>query len=125
MPISKIAIIGDSVAWGQGLVPSNKYVYKVAAGLNVNPQDVCLQAHSGAEIGVGHSTDPGTQSGEVPLSCPTILSQLDQIANPDTYDLLLINGGGNDVGFQNIFNPMSDLNDLHRKTWKACHDDMK
>jgi hypothetical protein len=122
----RIAAVGDSVMWGQGLMPplsarhfenEEKYVFKVVEWLQkigkVQEIDMAdFLAHSGAKI--GSKTDPflpprltrenadnkkeyDNYYGEVPDRNPSVLSQLKKLRNGHTIDLLLINGGPNDV----------------------------
>lgn len=123
--ISRIAVIGDSVAWGQGLVDSHKYANQIAALAGVSsPTDLCMCAHSGAVIGPTTATTTAVNP-EVPEAIPTVLSQLSSITSPATIDLLLINGGINDVSINEILNPLTDLNDLRIATKQACYAGMK
>jgi lysophospholipase L1-like esterase len=97
----RIVNLGDSVPWGQGLLEAEKYDILVKAALSAKyPGGVTLErsAHSGAVIGAGIAT--GTSApGEVPVARPTIIEQCEQFANaPETVDLVLVNGGINDVG---------------------------
>ena len=64
----RIVSIGDSIIWGQGLLPNEKFDWLVQqALLPMHPDGVTLEslAHSGAVIGAtGISGTP--QVGEVP-----------------------------------------------------------
>src|SRR5690606_9327739 len=123
----RIAAVGDSVNWGQGLsVPVNwntmkneqKYIYKCIEWLQKEgrvkkvDQEDFLQ-HSGAIIGNASEARKGPMRamsqadnvglykkyyGEIPDSYPTVLGQLQRLKNSKTIDLLFINGGPNDVG---------------------------
>lgn len=72
-----------------------------------HPGGVTLEgvAHSGAAIGAfGAAGIPCP--GEVPCSRLTILEQCDQFTNsPETVDLVLLDGGINDVGVATILIP--------------------
>jgi lysophospholipase L1-like esterase len=121
----KIAILGDSVAWGQGLAMADKYWYQVAAALGADPDnDVIVTAHSGAIIGVGVADATTANNGEVPFHTPTILEQIAQVPNPGAVDLVLLNGGINDVGVDTIIDPFQDLHQLNQLTDQACFQDM-
>jgi lysophospholipase L1-like esterase len=122
--IKKIGVVGDSVAWGQGLLDQNKYAYQVAGKLGVVPSDVSMQAHSGAKIGVHFTGNQALSNGEVPESAPTILFQVGQVPNPAAIDLVLVNGGINDVGFEKIISPLTRNSDLSLETYQRCRDDM-
>ncbi|MDD3525064.1 MAG: SGNH/GDSL hydrolase family protein, partial [Candidatus Cloacimonetes bacterium] len=85
----KIYVIGDSIAWGNGLNLEDKYYYLVAKELQKNlgePVEVIVYARSGAPI-----------SGEDENS---IINQAKKI--PNDVDLILVSGGINDVGIDHI-----------------------
>ena len=94
-----IAVIGDSVAWGNGLKTENKYYYLVADWLQKllnRPVEVKVYAHSGASISGTHcpNIDPAFNSG-----CPTLMDQANNVQNAD---LILVSGGINDVDVMKI-----------------------
>lgn len=122
----RIAAVGDSVMWGQGLMPplstnsfenEEKFVFKIVEWLKnegrVEEIDMAdFLAHSGAKI--GSKTDPLFPSkltrekvrnkkeydhfyGEIPDRNPSVLWQLKSLRNGHTIDLLLLNGGPNDI----------------------------
>lgn len=136
----RIAAVGDSVMWGQGLMPplnpihfedEEKYVFKIVEWLQkegkVQKFDMAdFLAHSGAKI--GSNTDPSIPPkltrenannkkeydlfyGEVPDRNPAILWQLKSLQDGHTIDLLLMNGGPNDVEITesvSVFDPITD-----------------
>jgi hypothetical protein len=96
----KMAVIGDSIAWGNGLNQEDKYYNQVAEWLRKTlnrPVEVTVYAHSGAVISgaTGESKDPNLNSGY-----PTLMDQAKNIK--DDVDLILVSGGINDVGIGNI-----------------------
>ena len=100
--VFNMVVIGDSIAWGNGLNKKNKYPYLVADWLQEKlnrPVEVTVYAHSGATIAgeSGKSIDPNLNSGS-----PTLMDQASNIKNKDDVDLILVSGGINDVGVQNI-----------------------
>jgi lysophospholipase L1-like esterase len=122
----RIVCLGDSIIWGQGLLPSQKFTTLVQQALQPKfPGGVTLEslAHSGAVIGANGALG-STQPGEVPEVRLTIIEQCDSYANsPETVDLVLLDGGINDVGVANILNPLS-LPPLESRVIHACHDGM-
>ena len=126
-----IVTLGDSIIWGQGLPESMKFRTIVASwlqsqlpGRQVN--QVATRAHSGAVTGFGAYPKGMTQDpdifykrnngypypGEVPFSYPTVSYQIGMTLtdlkarniNPQDIDLVLVDGGINDVNIVNILN---------------------
>jgi lysophospholipase L1-like esterase len=123
----RIVSLGDSIIWGQGLLSDEKFDKLVQqALLPGNPDGVTLEslAHSGAVIGATGAT--GTpQVGEVPGSRLSVIEQCDSYTNsPETVDLLLLDGGINDVGVASILNPFALIPHLDARVAHACHDGM-
>jgi len=124
----KMITFGDSVVWGQGLFPQQKFsnmVYKSLTG--ADPTDDTLQvfAHSGAMIGVGATIVKPALDGEVPDSYPTILQQCaDYAGKPDDVDIVIVDGGINDVNSFILDDPLLDTDDLREKIVKHLHGDM-
>ena len=126
-----IVTLGDSIMWGQGLPESMKFRNIVAGWLQSQLRgrtvyQVPTHAHSGAVTGFGAypkgmTQDPDTYykknfgypyPGEVPFSYPSVSYQIgmtladlraDKI-NPQDVDLVLLDGGINDVQIPNILN---------------------
>ena len=81
-------------------------------------------AHSGAVIGAT-PVEGNPASGEVPVARPTIIEQCDSFTNsPEDVDLVLVNGGINDVGVATILNPFALLPSLDSRIKSACHKGM-
>jgi hypothetical protein len=133
--IFRMLSIGDSVVWGQGLLDEHKFRNIVATHLPAAPgapETACL-AHSGAVIGVGLPPNPnppkaacqGQQAGEVPDDYPTIMEQVAAFQDsPETIDLILMNGGINDVSIQVILDPLTDTAHLQALIELHCHQHM-
>src|SRR5437762_2962827 len=102
----KVTVVGDSVAWGQGLLDTHKYgsIVNQTLGLATPP---LMLAHSGATIGIRGATPFTAQSGEVPTSSPTVLEQVTAAPDPADAQVVLMNGGINDVNIRVILNPMT------------------
>jgi lysophospholipase L1-like esterase len=123
----RIVSLGDSIIWGQGLLPSEKFNTLVQQALLPKyPGGVTLEsaAHSGAVIGATGSSGTA-QVGEVPASRLSIIEQCDAYNNaPDGVDLVLMDGGINDVGVASILNPFALIPRLDQRVKHACHDGM-
>ncbi len=112
-----LLILGDSVCWGQGLLPEHKFGTIVANGLG---GDVESHAHSGAIIGVGVNETTKGLPGEIPISLPTILEQLDSCENPENVDVAIVNGGINDVDVRRILSPWTGVGELRALVEQHC-----
>lgn len=144
----RIAVFGDSIMWGQGLTESTKFTSLVADylqtkfGTTIGVYDEDRLAHSGATIMASNSSDDpipdvsnpppkGNFEGEHPKSFPSITNQVaawtqsSQISDEAReVDLVILNGGINDVNVRTILNPFeSDIN-LVNKTVGACGNGM-
>ena len=117
---------GDSIVWGQGLREEDKFSTWVVKWLNEFHPDVrafkSVKAHSGAIIGAGDVADDPGWHGEVPSPYPTIQHQVATYseADPGDVDLIVIDGGINDVGIPAIFNPRTTRDDLRSHIRYAC-----
>jgi len=125
-PLSRIVVLGDSVCWGQGLLPAHKFSTLVANALGTPATQVQSLAHSGAIIGVNRTNLPGAPNGEIPDSYPTILDQCAVFNDsPNTVDLVLVDGGINDVEVRTILDPLTSFRVLGDRTKLHCYYDMK
>lgn len=112
-----MAAIGDSVMWGNGLRPEDKFVSLVAdtierdTGRKVITQ---MWAISGAEIvpaadeaicGIGCF-------GEAPRTVTSITTQATLIDQPQALDLILVDGCINDVRLETILSPETEPEEL-------------
>ena len=136
-----IAAAGDSVMWGQGLAESDKFTNLFARELpGAQRTLVGNESHSGAKVGDppfgetfydeiarkkgGWNTHPlsdrATQPtwGEIPSSTANIGDQLIELrAKTGAVDILLLNGGPNDVNFIGALQlEMSGYNSFVKKT---------
>jgi GDSL-like Lipase/Acylhydrolase family len=116
-----LVVLGDSVTWGQGHLDQNKFVNIVAGRRRLT---VRTHAHSGATIGVG-DVQEGPCQPEAPNHYPTILQQLVACTDdPSQTDLVVIDGGINDISVETILNPFTSDNYLRNVTRRYCHDDI-
>ena len=132
----RMLVIGDSVAWGQGLEDAQKIHSLVTASLAANTgisPSILHYAASGATIGFNQgSPTPGARIDswwprELPENNPTLYEQCLQVQadHPDEkVDLILLSGGINDVSIATIFNPFTDPLEIERQSRIYCHDAM-
>jgi hypothetical protein len=129
----RVFVFGDSVAWGCGLGDSDKFstlVMNEVATRNGGGIGLykTVAAHTGAIIGVGNSDSGPELNSEVPNSFPTILEQVNKwksIPDAKDVDLVLVDGGINDVGISTILNIHDKPNLLQDATQQHCYKDMK
>jgi hypothetical protein len=115
--MNDLANFGDSVPWGQGHLLPQKYAKQVAEHLGLQLR---MAAHSGATIGIDADC-PGSTDGEVPYSCPTVVQQLSNYgSDPNAADVVLVNGGINDVSVRNIINPLVPAKEIARLARLYC-----
>ncbi len=112
----KMLVMGDSILWGQGLYNHQKIHMLVVAelkrlGLDV---DCSFLAHSGAVIGDPDKPSDlppldGPFADEVPVGEPTVFDQvrtaLGTAQRDESVNLVVLNGGVNDVDTMRIINP--------------------
>lgn len=121
--------VGTSLTWGQGLRHEDKFatlaVEELADDGGLDETDIL--ARSGAVVGIHRFPEddpfdeavdeevPRNVEHEVPWSRPTIRRQLetlrDEIDDPAELDLLLLDGGINDVSVRRILLPFVDVYD--------------
>ena len=136
----QMLILGDSIMWGQGLLEEQKFWYltkewlRRQTGRNVAHH---LEAHSGATIlwrnDQKYPRDRLTTfNGELNISTPTITQQVKNAfkyyestpVKPSGVDLVLVNGGINDLGAFNLINPFKDKKWIEKKARQYCGKDM-
>jgi lysophospholipase L1-like esterase len=125
----RILVLGDSIAWGQGLHPHEKMHSLVANEIQQrNPQlrvTTKMLAHSGAILGDPEDSTPvmylsGSFGSEVPFTHPTVFQQAAQKVGrrrrDPNVDLVIVGAGINDVHLQHILNPLDDTLDKRIET---------
>ncbi len=123
----QLAVIGDSVLWGQGLREKDKSSHDVQEWLAKRlhrPVYRTVYAHSGASIGETDS-QLAPSVGEVPQGSPSVTQQVAGARSPETVDVLLLNGCINDVPASKIV-----LGSIHSPNWHkvattACYQPVK
>jgi lysophospholipase L1-like esterase len=127
--------LGDSIMWGQGLPEGMKFRNIVAGWLQSQFQgsrtvNQVNRAHSGAQIAV----DPGEGDyetglpGEIPSGHPSVTKQVDLAVSdlmrsridPHLVDLVLLDGGINDVGVFDILLPTNSTGKVRQLTNEKC-----
>jgi lysophospholipase L1-like esterase len=146
-----VLILGDSIAWGQGLLPQHRWrdllVDRLRTSLRREVKEVAPQIHSGAVIGMGdrdeidltglYSPDvypPGEEkpsllghgeySGELPSTTPTVLAQLDTLEALDPalpIDLVVVSAGINDVRIARFLDPFASSRFIEDLIDLHCH----
>ena len=125
----EMLVLGDSIMWGQGLKPEQKFSWRIKCWLQEKTNREVRQqvfAHSGALLSGGSasprfkSTDP-----EVNLPYPSINEEFDQAlavygsAKPKV-NLILLDGCINDVDVSNLLNVTTDPNWLRERINNSC-----
>jgi lysophospholipase L1-like esterase len=109
--------LGDSVCWGQGLLEEHKLDAIFAANRGLQFTRI---AHSGAVIGAPSDSSPEVETGEVPVSFPSLWQQILAPRDWSQFDLLVLNGGINDVSLTRILNPLLSASQIKRLTDQFC-----
>ena len=128
-------VLGDSITWGQGLKNDSKFSTQVKEWLENTvgrTVEMKVKAHSGATI-LPQEESTGSCDGEVNLGRPTINTQRLNAAieyraasrDPRDIDLVLLNGGINDVGISTLVTPFSSKKRVIEKTNQSCYAAMK
>jgi lysophospholipase L1-like esterase len=134
----RMLVVGDSIAWGQGLEGKNKYAQLVADEIESKTKrtveyvpETSNLAHSGAVVNPDEGTDcrpdfrseiPIFPGGEVPEGTPNIGRCQVAAAKTEPADLILVDGCINDVGIWTIF--IKQWIDLGTEVDKWCRDNV-
>jgi lysophospholipase L1-like esterase len=123
----RIAVVGDSVAWGQALGEHNKYHTRVQnfLGARLNrPIEKQVVAHSGAVIAPSaEDAKTAVLSGEIPRKYPSITYQATaMVKDPASVSLVLLDGGINDVGALTMLNPVMSEEETKTRTLAVFHE---
>jgi lysophospholipase L1-like esterase len=122
-------VLGDSILWGQGLLPQQKSWYRVKCWLqNTTGRivDVEMKAHSGAlvERSPGQTQDYSSPNAEVNLPLPAVSEQVDDAirfyGDPSRVDLILVDGCINDVDVRNLLNASVTPNLIRERAAESC-----
>lgn len=136
----QMLVLGDSIVWGQGLLEEEKFWFLTKKWLENETKRAVVEhveAHSGATIKWhGDQKYPkdrlNTFNGELNISTPTITRQVQKALrhyesrriSPQDIDLVLVDGGINDLGIFNLVNPLRSEKWLRSRTTKIFRKDM-
>lgn len=112
-----ILTVGDSVCWGQGLQEEHKFDYLLAQAKGLQFSRV---AHSGAVIGTSSDTSSEVEPGEIPIGSPSLWQQVLTEKDWSQVELVLLNGGINDVSLTRILNPSTSTGHLKQLVDQFC-----
>lgn len=110
-----ILTLGDSVTWGQGLLDEHKFDRIYAAD-----KPLTRLAHSGAVIGSQGDSSAQKEHPEVPVGYPSVWQQIAAVSNWDDIDVVIVNGGINDVSLPRILNPWIAAEQIAQLTNQFC-----
>ena len=114
-----ILTLGDSVTWGQGLDDEHKFDRIYASG---NP--LSRIAHSGAVIGSEKDTSTQKEYPEIPVPYPSVWQQVQSVADWSDVEVVILNGGINDVSLPRILNPWIRADQINQLTKQFCAAEM-
>ncbi len=125
-----IAVLGDSIQWGNGLTDRHKFSALVAQTIEREKNVKVIRqirAHSGARIVPIDEDVICSQNcwGEAPVVATSIRLQAKTIESPDLIDLVMMDGCINDVDVLSIINPNITPDDLALKTRTFCYEEMR
>lgn len=130
-----VVTLGDSVAWGQGLRPQQKFNHLAAKsiadqlGISIERVKINQYAHSGAvvrEPDLSSRLDPNRDHNwpSVPWSTPTVFEQIKGDPDKDI-DIVMLTAGINDLGSNYILNPAGTREELEDAIRQNCYVDIK
>jgi len=125
----EMLVLGDSIMWGQGLKPEQKFSWRIKCWLQDKTNREVKQtvfAHSGAII-TGTTETPKYKSndGEVNLPYPSINEELDHARafygpGKTKVNLILLDGCINDVDVSNLLNVTTEPEWLRERINTSC-----
>ena len=110
-----ILTLGDSVTWGQGLLDEHKF-----DSIYSNGQLLPRIAHSGAVIGSEKDTSGQKVHPEIPVPYPSVWQQLQSVTDWNGINVVILNGGINDVSLTRILNPWTQVDQISQLTKQFC-----
>jgi lysophospholipase L1-like esterase len=125
-----MAVVGDSVAWGNGLTEGDKFAslaarrVEAALGQRVVTQTLAHSAANVLPVAMGEGVCEGVCTGEVPRVHTAIVNQVELIASPEEMDLVIVVGCINDIGITSILNPFFSVAEIEASTDRFCGEEM-
>lgn len=119
-----IVSVGDSVLWGQGLREAEKFDRLLA---DARSEELLRLAHSGAILG-SEDEPPASTSDvhpEIPVSCPSLWQQVRGCRRWQEAEVVLLNGGMNDVDLRRILHPWTSPAELAPEIDRVCRGQMQ
>jgi lysophospholipase L1-like esterase len=126
----QMLVLGDSIMWGQGLKPEQKFSWRIKCWLEEKTGrevQTRVEAHSGAHLEGASQTSSRFKSdnGEVNLPFPSINEQLDNAVRfygptRSGVDLILVDGCINDVDVSNVLNAGVTSDWLRERISTSC-----
>jgi lysophospholipase L1-like esterase len=125
-----LLVLGDSIAWGQGLKDEHKAWYLVKTWLETSARRKVrtrVEAHSGAVIGspgdsAGNPVPP--LDGEVNRTLPSVNHQIDNAvgsySDPSLVDLVLVDGCINDIDARRLLNAANTPDGIRELAQQKC-----
>ena len=127
----QMVVIGDSVAWGEGLQVPDKWSTKVGDHVTAANASMSVymsgQPHTGAILGWKAALGGTPYNGDIPKSDPSVHQQaldLASLPNASTVDLILLTATANDVGSNTWLDPAKGRSDIDPRVKQYCHDEM-
>jgi len=125
----EMLVLGDSIMWGQGLRPEQKFSWRIKCWLQEKTKREVKQtvfAHSGALItGITETPRYKSNDGEVNLPYPSINEELDHARafygpGKTRVNLILLDGCINDVDVSNLLNVTTEPEWLRERIKTSC-----
>lgn len=129
----RMSVIGDSIAWGNGLEEDVRIWSRMAEHIELDPdRHVYRQvyAYNGASLGTPFECSDDYEcvsnaTGEVPIQLLTVNEQLCCVRDLADQDLIIVSGCINDVKVPTIVSPLPGLDGLRDLTDTFCYEEMK
>jgi lysophospholipase L1-like esterase len=125
-----LLVLGDSIAWGQGLKDEHKIWYLVKTWLETTggrPVRERIEAHSGAVVGsVGDSggSPAPPLDGEINRGLPSVNDQIESAlrsyADPGQVDLVIVDGCINDLDARRLLNAANTAAGIRELAEQKC-----